>query len=232
MPTAAQRTRPGPDQGGTLARADGARARLTALSPMTPLQSHQTVRLAVGSHTDPAAGACVVELASMLAGEPFSDVPFCVCPVIAAFMRTYNDLIDDTRRQDLYPYAAAIVGSRATRVEERKRARLCRNWVTRIAAPAFIHKPFWTALVVKRELRNRAAANYAAMVAVQTSVPGERHQAALALVDDLLGVRPTTRALTIPTSGKSDGESHAAPARRELQFAPADPASRSIHMSQ
>ncbi len=89
---------------------------------MTHLESHQTVRLAAGSHAWPAAGACVVELASMLAGEPFSAYPSCVCPVIAAFMRTYNDLIDDTRRQDLYPYASAIVGSRATKTEERKRA--------------------------------------------------------------------------------------------------------------
>jgi hypothetical protein len=113
---------------------------------MAALASHQTVRLAVGSHADPAAGACVLELASMLAGERFSAYPSCVCPVIAAFMRTYNDLIDDTRRQDLYPYAAAIVGSKASKSEEVKRARLCRSWVTRIAAPSFLRRPFWTTL--------------------------------------------------------------------------------------
>ena len=123
---------------------------------MTVLASHQTVRLAVGSHADPAAGACVLEVASMLAGERFSAYPFCVCPVIAAFMRTYNDLIDDTRRQDLYPYAAAIVGSRASKSEEVQRTRLCRSWVTRIAAPSFLRRPFWTTLSTKRELRNWA----------------------------------------------------------------------------
>lgn len=48
----------------------------------------------------------------MLAGEPFSDHPHSVCPVIAALLRRYNDSLDDHRRQDLYPYAAKVVGSR------------------------------------------------------------------------------------------------------------------------
>ena len=124
-------------------------------------------------------------------------------------MRTYNDLIDDTRRQDLYPYAAGIVGSKATKSEERKRARLCRSWVTRIAAPTFLHKPFWTTRSVNRELRNRAAANYAAMVAVDTEVPGELHRAALALIDELLAVGMAAPTLTIPppTDRKSEATS-------------------------
>jgi hypothetical protein len=68
--------------------------------------SHQTIRLSKGKHASPSEGACVMELASMLAGEPFSDRPASVCPVIAGFMRAYNDRIDDERRQDLYRYAA------------------------------------------------------------------------------------------------------------------------------
>ena len=75
--------------------------------------SHQTVRLSQGKHRGPDHGACVMELASMLAGEPFSDRPRCVDPVIAGFLRTYNDGIDETRRQDLYPLASEVVGSRA-----------------------------------------------------------------------------------------------------------------------
>jgi len=75
--------------------------------------SFQTVRLAKGSHASPDQGACVVELASMLAGEPFSDRPRTVCPVIAGFLRTYNDLLPDSERDTLYPYAALVVGSAA-----------------------------------------------------------------------------------------------------------------------
>jgi hypothetical protein len=76
--------------------------------------THQTIRLSSGKHSSPEKGACVVELASMLAGEPFSDHPRSVCPVIAALLRRCNDYLDDHRRQDLYPYAAKVVGSRGT----------------------------------------------------------------------------------------------------------------------
>ncbi|MGZ4170664.1 MAG: hypothetical protein ACXVRN_04800, partial [Solirubrobacteraceae bacterium] len=80
---------------------------------MTSTTRYQTVRLSRGRHTSPDDGACVMELASMLAEEPFSDHPPSVCPVIAAFLRVYNDAVDDERRQDLYAYAAKVVGSRA-----------------------------------------------------------------------------------------------------------------------
>jgi hypothetical protein len=53
-----------------------------------------------------------MELASMLAGEPFTDRPWAVCPVIGAFLRSFNDAVDDRTRQALYPYASATVGTR------------------------------------------------------------------------------------------------------------------------
>jgi hypothetical protein len=95
---------------------------------MTTHASHQTVRLSQGKHRDPDHGACVMELASMLAGEPFSDRPRCVDPVIAGFLRTYNDGIDDRRRQDLYPLAAEVVGTRTVSSVQAERARLCLQW--------------------------------------------------------------------------------------------------------
>ena len=58
--------------------------------------SHQTVRLSRGRHQGPDQGACVMELASMLAGEPFSDHPGSACPVIGAFLRAYNDGLPTT----------------------------------------------------------------------------------------------------------------------------------------
>ena len=79
---------------------------------MSPV-SYQTIKLSKGKHSSANDGACVMELASMLAGEPFTDHPAAVCPVIGSFMRAYNDSIDDRRRQDLYAYAARVVGSRS-----------------------------------------------------------------------------------------------------------------------
>ena len=88
------------------------------MSPAT----YQTVKLSKGKHISPEDGACVMEMASMLAGEPFSDHPACACPVIGSFLRAYNDSVDDERRQDLYALASKVVGSRSTSAVQRARA--------------------------------------------------------------------------------------------------------------
>ena len=150
------------------------------------LISHQTVRLGAGDHPHPGAGMCVLELASVLAGDEFSAYPASVCPVIAAFLRCYNDLVDDPRRQDLIHCAAAVVGSRATQEVERRRARLCRGWVVEVARPGPWAHPAWTLLRLRRAERDIGAATYAAFVAVEGAHPGERHEAALRLVRRLL----------------------------------------------
>jgi hypothetical protein len=92
------------------------------------LASHQTITLTKGKHDSPEDGACVIELASMLAGEPFSDHPRSVCPVIGSFLRAYNDRIDDRRRQDLYAYAALVAGSRASEDVQHARAERLLAW--------------------------------------------------------------------------------------------------------
>ena len=96
--------------------------------------SHQNVALRRGRHSSPREGACVVELASMLAGEPFSDHPRSVCPVLGSYMRTLNDGLDDEARQELYRYAAEIVGSRDRRRVRWARMRACARWSRQIGA--------------------------------------------------------------------------------------------------
>ena len=108
-------------------------------------KSHQTTRLSMGKHDSPEQGACVMELASMLEGDRFTDAPESVCPVIRDLLRSYNDRIDDERRQELYGTAAAVVGSRSTPCVERERLRLCAdaarsvrwNWRSLPTFPAF-----------------------------------------------------------------------------------------------
>jgi hypothetical protein len=73
---------------------------------------HQTVRLAAGKHRSPRHGVCVMELASMLTDDRFTDHPRRVCPVLAAFLRGYNDTVGDRRRRDLLALAADVVDSR------------------------------------------------------------------------------------------------------------------------
>ena len=94
---------------------------------MSPV-SYQTIKLGKGKHPTPEDGACVMELASMLAGEPFTDHPASVCPVIGSFLRSYNDTIDERRRQALYEYASRVVGSRGSRRAQQERADRLAAW--------------------------------------------------------------------------------------------------------
>jgi hypothetical protein len=87
-----------------------------------------SVRLEPGSHRNPDDGVCIVELASMVGGEPFSDRPRCVCPVIAAFLRGWNDRVGYSDRQRLYPYASRVVGTGGYRRISRIRRDLCLRW--------------------------------------------------------------------------------------------------------
>ena len=106
--------------------------------------SHQTIKLSRGKHQSPDEGTCAMELASMLAGEPFTDQPESVCPVIASFMRAYNDSIDDRRRQDLYEYASKVVGSRASEACSRPAFEHLTAW------GLALHQHRWTRLLPRR----------------------------------------------------------------------------------
>ena len=64
----------------------------------------------------------------MLAGERFGDRPVSVCPVIGAILRAYNDNVDDHRRQDLYRFAADVVGTRRDYRVQRQRADAAIDW--------------------------------------------------------------------------------------------------------
>ncbi len=155
--------------------------------------SHQTVRLSAGRHKSPTEGACVMELASMLAGEPFSDRPRCADPVIGSFLRSFNDRLGHAGRQELRPYAAAVVGTRAPRRVAAARRRRCLRFacghdhagpLTRLRIAVLIG--------IRPALRLRhGAPEWAARQAIAGGDP----QAGFALLDALLadGGRPSPR---------------------------------------
>ena len=70
-----------------------------------------------GSHSSLDKGACVMELVSYIADEPWSDHPECACPVITSFMITWNDALPDNKERDrlLAPLIPKIVGTRGSR---------------------------------------------------------------------------------------------------------------------
>lgn len=150
--------------------------------------THQTVRLSKGRHSSPDHGACVMELASMLAGESFTDHPRSVSPVIATFLRSYNDIVDDERRQDLYRYAADVVGTAGDEHVERARAERLLDWADEMEAARSRWSPFVrlsrrTAHATRRK-GTAEAARYA--IRVLPRISDRSHARVLSLLDDLI----------------------------------------------
>jgi hypothetical protein len=158
---------------------------------------HQTVRLSRGKHGSPRSGACVMELASMLAGEPFTDQPITACPVIGGFMRAYNDACDDRRRQDLLPYAAAVVGTRGDDDLTERRAAACLRFAQCVRTPRTKVGRWLAARRPATGTIGRPAVEAAGVIAARAlrKVDDVTHRQALAFIDDLiaLGGTPRTR---------------------------------------
>jgi hypothetical protein len=68
-------------------------------------------RLERGQHWEGSGKACVMEAASWLAGEPWSDHPRCVHATITRVAIRANDRLDDEDRQRLWPLLLASVGT-------------------------------------------------------------------------------------------------------------------------
>jgi hypothetical protein len=156
---------------------------------MPPI-SHQTTKLTRGRHSSPAHGACVMELASMLAGESFSDHPRSVSRPIASFLRGYNDLVDDVRRRDLYRYAAQTVGTTgSSALEDARVARLLawgdERWQQRPARWLFGRMRLRRAQ--KERSRDPEPAGTYAIHAIG-KLDDEAHAAVLALLDELIAM--------------------------------------------
>ena len=116
----------------------------------------------------------------MLAGEPFSDRPRNASPVIGAFLRTYNDGLDDARRQDLYSLAAQIVGSRGRRSVERERASRCLEFAGELGATM----PSGRGAIGTATAE--ASGSWAARAALASGPSEEVHTRALAFAHELI----------------------------------------------
>lgn len=87
-----------------------------------------TLLLSYGRHYGGDQRVCLLEAASLLGGEPKTDQPSCVCPVLAAFGRILNDEMGDDdvgdalRARHIAPLVARLVGTRSTPAVERRRA--------------------------------------------------------------------------------------------------------------
>ncbi len=200
-------------------RSGGRSARGTSPAPV----SHQSVRLGRGRHDSPQQGACVMELASMLAGGPFSDHPASVCPVIGSFLRAYNDAIGDGRRQDLYAYASTVVGSRSSYDVQCARAERLAAWAQERQRGRLrgLRNPLAGRKPAPLDLHRIEAAGAHAVHAIRRHT-GQTHAQALALIDELLAIKPGCQ--TPPTPSVPAGHARAPAA---APVAPTDSPARS-----
>jgi hypothetical protein len=140
-----------------------------------------------------------MELASMLSGEPFSDRPGSSSRVVAAFLRTYNDGVDDQRRQDLYPLASLIVGTAGARRVERDRASRCLEFARSLGIPP----PSGRAAI--GIATPEASGSWAALAALRTGPTEEVHAQVLTFARELMAISPRGRLRRWPQVGKDPG---------------------------
>lgn len=66
--------------------------------------------LSRGKHRSPRRGACFMEMASVMAGEPWSDRPQCTHPLLTCLAQLVNDNTSDAGRGRLAPHIPSVIG--------------------------------------------------------------------------------------------------------------------------
>lgn len=98
-----------------------------------------TLFLDRGKHAYAEQGMNVLEAVSAISpNEKFGDAPRSVSPVIAAFLREWNDVLEDEPRQHLKQFIPRIVGSVLTDDVEEYRAWLATDWLVRAQSPVWL----------------------------------------------------------------------------------------------
>src|ERR1700729_2794659 len=145
-------------------------------------------RLSYGTHASPDEGRCAMEWVSLLAGEPHSDEPACVSPVLRAFCTTLNDSLEDEPRQRLGLFLARTIGTADDGFDE-ARSWMAMDWLIRTYAPSWLRVAGLTA----------SAERLAALPAVLDSSPLKLS------VDELTLARRETRASWAAIAGPVRG---------------------------
>ena len=99
----------------------------------------QVRNLCRGSH-NPDGQWCFLEAVAYVAGEPWGDAPECVCPVLGAFLRTWNDDLptDAERNRLLLPLIPGLVNSKRGVAVEGRRSWAALDWLVCVHTPAWL----------------------------------------------------------------------------------------------
>ena len=95
--------------------------------------------LSGGAHDEASGQMCAMEAVAYITGEPWSYHPQCACPVITAFMVSWNDSLNSEDRNRLVlPLITKTVGTRSTQEVEQRRAIMATDWLIRVHTPAWL----------------------------------------------------------------------------------------------
>lgn len=92
---------------------------------MTPAVNLEQFKLSAGKHAKFEDGACIMEMVSYMADEPWSDYPACACETLTNGAIRLNDRFDDETRQKLKPLIPLLMNTRA-------------DWDTRVLRSRFM----------------------------------------------------------------------------------------------
>ena len=165
------------------------------MTTTTPPLDLDTITLGKGVHSKGSTEPCLLELSAWLAGEPWTDRPACVSPVLGAFGRSFNDALPTDRRQRLRPYAPRLLNTAGDAQADERRSYLALDWLVRTYLPTWLR--LVPALTTQADLLSAAhevtdldsAAAIGDLVreaASQSSAAGDAARAALAPTVDAL----------------------------------------------
>ncbi|MGH6654434.1 MAG: hypothetical protein ACRDVE_04425, partial [Actinocrinis sp.] len=80
---------------------------------------------------------CLLEAAAYVAGEEWTDQPQCVCPTLATFGSSLNDVLPDDKRQLLKPLIPELLGTRDDGHRE-ARGYMALDWLIRTYLPTWL----------------------------------------------------------------------------------------------
>jgi hypothetical protein len=96
-----------------------------------------TLHLEHGSHVHRGDGVCLLEAVAWFAGEPHTDRPACVSPVLGAYGRYLNDILPEPKRQELRTLIPLLPGTAGDGKDE-TRGYLALDWLIRTWTPAWL----------------------------------------------------------------------------------------------
>lgn len=129
---------------------------------LTAIGDGLPVPVAAGRHRVAGDQACLMELASALAREPWSDHPAGVHLVLAAVARAVNDRVGDDARQFLAPLIPRMIGTAGAGPDDRERLERCARLVLLCTRRALEADPF---LAGEMESARRTALGVLSVVA-------------------------------------------------------------------